>query len=163
MLAKTAEQNGKNWDKKLPFVLFAYRSTTQESTGESPFRLLYGQDPKLPTEDALSCSVDRTQVDLDCYNVQVRSNLVEAWKLGQERIKKAQLHQKRQHDKSVRHNKFSEGDAVFLYDPSLKTGKAYKFAKPFRGPYKIVHLVRGGAEIQLVAKPKSKLIRVAFH
>ena len=88
MLAKTAEQNGKNWDKKLPFVLFAYRSTTQESTGESPFRLLYGQDPKLPTEDALSCSVDRTQVDLDCYNVQVRSNLVEAWKLGQERIKK---------------------------------------------------------------------------
>ena len=112
MLAKTAEQNGKNWDEKLPFVLFAYRSTAQESTGES-----------------------------------------------------AQLHQKRQHDKSVRHNKFSEGDSVFLYDPSLKTGKAYKFAKPFRGPYKIVHLVRGGAEIQLhvVAKPKSKLIRVAFH
>ena len=95
--------------------------------------------------------------------MQVRSNLFEAWKLAQERIKKAQLHQKRQHDKSVRHNKFSEGDAVFLYDPSLKTGKAYKFAKPFRGPYKIVHLVRGGAEIQLVAKPKSKLICIAFH
>ena len=49
------------------------------------------------------------QVDLDCYNVQVRSNLVEAWKLAQERIKKAQWHQKRQHDKSVRHSKFSEG------------------------------------------------------
>ena len=91
------------------------------------------------------------------------ANLVEAWKLAQERIKKAQLHQKRQHDKSVRHYKFSERDVVFLYDPSLKTGKAYKFAKPFRGPYKIVHLVRGGTEIELVAKPISKLIRIAFH
>ena len=61
MLAKTAEQNGKNWDEKLPFVLFAYRTAVQESTDESPFRLLYGRDPKLPTEDALSCPVDRTQ------------------------------------------------------------------------------------------------------
>ena len=52
---------------------------------------------------------------------------------------------------------------MFLYDPSLKTGKAHKFAKPFRGPYKIGHLVKGGPEIQLVAKPKSKLIRVAFN
>ena len=26
-----------------------------------------------------------------------------------------------------------------------------------------MHLVKGGAEIQLVAKPKSKLIHVAFH
>ena len=68
--AKTAEQNDMNWDEKLPFVLFAYRSTAQEAMGESPFRLLYGRDLKLPTEDALSCSVDRTQVNLDCYNVQ---------------------------------------------------------------------------------------------
>ena len=60
MLAKTAEQNGKNWDEKLPFVLFTYRTAAQESTGESPFQLLYDHDPKLPAEDALSYPVDRT-------------------------------------------------------------------------------------------------------
>ena len=144
-------------------MLFAYRSTVQESTGESPFRLLYGRDPKLPTEDALSSPVDRTQIDLSYYKTEVSSNLTEAWKLAQERIKKAQTHQKKQHDKFIKNNKFSEGDIVFLFDPSLRSGKAYKFAKPFRGPYKIVHLVSGGAEIILVAKPKSKLIRVAFN
>ena len=163
MLAKTAEQNGKNWDEKLPFVLFAYRTAVQESTGESPFRLLYGRDPKLPTEDALSCPVDSSQVDLSNYKTEVSLNMAEAWKLAQERISKAQTHQKKQHDKLVKNSKFSEGDFVFLYDPSLKTGKAYKFAKPFCGPYKIVYLVKGGAEIQLVAKSKSKLIRVAFN
>ena len=82
MLAKTAELNGKNWDEKLPFVLFVYRSTVQESTGESPFRLLYGRDPKLPNEDALSCSVDRTQIGLSYYKTEVTSNLTEAWKLA---------------------------------------------------------------------------------
>ena len=40
MLAKIAELNGNNWDEKLPYVLFAYRSTVQESTGQSPFHLL---------------------------------------------------------------------------------------------------------------------------
>ena len=124
-------------DEKLPFVLFAYRTAAQESTGESPFRLLYGRDPKLPTEDALLCPVDRTQVDLSNYKTKVGLNMAEAWKLAQERISKAQTHQKKQHDKFVKNSKFSEGDAVLLYDPSLKTGKAYKFAKLFRDPYKI--------------------------
>ena len=86
--------------------------------------------------------------------------MAEAWKLAQKTISKAQTHQKKQNDKN---SKFSEGNVVFLYDPSLKTRKANKFVKPFHGLYKIVLLVKGGAEIQLVARPKSKLIRVAFN
>ena len=49
MLAKKVEQNGKDWDSHLPFVLFAYRASIQESVRESPFYLLYGRDPRLPT------------------------------------------------------------------------------------------------------------------
>ena len=111
----------------------------------------------------MSFPVDRAQVDLSSYKSEVSSSLTEAWKLAQERIKKAQTRQKKQHDKFVKNNNFSEGDVVFLYDPSLKSGKAYKFAKPFRGPYKLIHLLDNGAEIQPVAKPRSKLIRVALN
>ena len=53
MLSKTAKSGGQDWDVRLPYVLFAYRSTMQHSTGESPFFLLYGRDPQLPTEAAL--------------------------------------------------------------------------------------------------------------
>ena len=42
MLAKTVAIGGKDWDDCLPYVLFAYRASPQESTGESPFFLLYG-------------------------------------------------------------------------------------------------------------------------
>ena len=42
MLRKTAVE-GKNWDKLLPYLLFAYREVPQASTGFSPFELMYGR------------------------------------------------------------------------------------------------------------------------
>ena len=44
MLRKSAAEDGKDWDKLIPYVLFAYREVPQESTGYSPFELLYGRD-----------------------------------------------------------------------------------------------------------------------
>ena len=54
MLSKTTDSGEQDWYLKLRFILFAYRATPQASTGESPFFLLYGRDPRLPTEAALS-------------------------------------------------------------------------------------------------------------
>ena len=56
MLAKTVERDGKDWDQQLPFVLFAYRASQQQSTQESPFFLIYGRDPRLPSSYS-NCSV----------------------------------------------------------------------------------------------------------
>ena len=44
MLRKTASEEGKAWHKLLPYVLFAYREVPQESTGFSPFELVYGRE-----------------------------------------------------------------------------------------------------------------------
>ena len=49
MLAKRVEQSGRDWNANLPFVLFTYRASLQELTKESPFYLLYGCGPRLPT------------------------------------------------------------------------------------------------------------------
>lgn len=58
MLARSVEKNGKDY-KHLPFVLFVYRSSIQQFTGESFFYLMYGRDPCLPTDEALDVQVDR--------------------------------------------------------------------------------------------------------
>ena len=42
MLRKAANEEGKDWDRLLPYLLFAYREVPQASTGYSPFELLYG-------------------------------------------------------------------------------------------------------------------------
>ena len=65
MLSKTVKAGGKDWDVRLTYLLFAYRSIVQPSTGESPFFLLYGRDPQLPTDMALSPPSVRHMMDVD--------------------------------------------------------------------------------------------------
>lgn len=55
------------WDEKFPYVLFTYRATLQFTTGETPFHLLNGRDPQLPTVKVLSLTLAREQVMLDDY------------------------------------------------------------------------------------------------
>ena len=48
MLRKLSEEQPKQWDRYIPALLFAYRETVQESTGFSPFQLLYGRHVRGP-------------------------------------------------------------------------------------------------------------------
>jgi len=48
MLKAYAHSNPSNWDKYLPFVLFAYREVPNESTGFAPFELFYGRHIRGP-------------------------------------------------------------------------------------------------------------------
>ena len=41
MLAMFAGENKDDWDDLLPAVMMAYRSSAHESTGFSPFRLMF--------------------------------------------------------------------------------------------------------------------------
>lgn len=50
MLRKVAIGEGKDWDKMIPYVLFAYREVPQSSTGFSPFELLYGREVQGPLD-----------------------------------------------------------------------------------------------------------------
>ena len=42
------------------------------------------------------------------------------------------------YDRQLKLSKFSVGDRVFVYVPAAKACKAYKFARPFHGPYRII-------------------------
>ena len=63
MLAKYAAKFGVNWGEHLHHLLFAYRTKPHESTGESPFFLLYGRDARIPCETTLSTTHTAYQVD----------------------------------------------------------------------------------------------------
>ena len=78
MLAKAGDRFGQDWDKHLPYVLYAYRVSVQDSTKESPFFLLYGRDPTLPTLDALLCERTPYMVDLDDYKTELTTGMASA-------------------------------------------------------------------------------------
>ena len=83
MLAKRVEQSGRDWDDHLPFVLVAYCASSQGSTKESPFYLLYGRDPQLPTALGLDSGQQQQHLtDLNTYKAEVAFKFSEAWKLA---------------------------------------------------------------------------------
>ena len=52
-LSKYISSDQKHWDEHLPSVLLAYRVSPSEVTGDSPFFLLYGREPRLPMDVSL--------------------------------------------------------------------------------------------------------------
>ena len=162
MLAKTAKANGKDWDLRLPYVLFSYRTSPQASTGESPFYLLYGRDPQLPTEAALNLIPERDQLDVDDYKTDLTEKLAGAWDLARQNIKKAQRHQKQMYDRHAKDPPVKRGDRVFIYMPAADQGPSYKFARPFHGPYRVVEKQPNTILARPVDQPQATPIRVSL-
>ena len=94
MLSKWVDKKGRDWDQQLPYVLWAYRVSPHNSTGESPFFLLHGSDPRLPTELALESPSSPYRVDLEDYVTELVTGLSDAWALSKAQVEKAQQGQK---------------------------------------------------------------------
>ena len=115
MLAKTVQKQGRDWDEHLPYVLYAYRTSIQESTKESPFYLLYGRDARLPTDEILNPTTLRETVNLDDYRTEISQRLAVAWDCVRSNIKIAQRRQKQQHDRHAKDPGFKvEKECLFI-------------------------------------------------
>jgi len=77
-------------DEHLPTLLYAYQSTIQESTWESPFFLLYDRDPRILISTVLSQSWSVYNIDSDDYLAELVIQLAESCKLAQASIEQAQ-------------------------------------------------------------------------
>lgn len=132
-------------------------------TGKLPSDEQAAREPVLPTTEMLEPTQERTNLDVDDYIREISLRMSSAWKTAQAKIKEAQKKQKYQHDKKARDPRVFEGDRVFVYSPAKWSGKAYKFAHPFKGPYRVLKLLPNGALLSLVAEPNGPTIRVALN
>ena len=56
-----------NWDEFLGIIAGAYRMTINEATGYSPFYLLYGREPAMPSAESLESQLNDTELTLQDY------------------------------------------------------------------------------------------------
>jgi len=61
---------------------------------QSPIYLLYGRDPRLPTERVLCPAKVRTEIDLKEYGQDLTLKTSQAWELARQSVKKAQKYEK---------------------------------------------------------------------
>ena len=108
-------------------------------------------------------SIGELAIDLRDYETEMSQCFTKAWKLAQCEVEKAQKLQKEYYDQGTVTDKVHVGDRVFIYTPSEKKGKAYKFACPFVGPYRVLEVYDNEAKLQHISKPNSQPIRVALN
>ena len=111
MLRKFATEERGSWDQLLPFLLFAYREVPQESTGFSPFELLFGRRVRGPLDILHEQWEVRktTSEDVVSYVLHMRERLVSMSEIEKEPIRMAQARQKSWYDQKSRSQSFKEG------------------------------------------------------
>lgn len=135
-LAQLAQKE-EEWDEYLPFVLMAYRSTPQDSTGFSPYRLMFGREMPKPIDVALQPKPNFEEYDTNDYRMKLEKGLEIVHQLAKENIKNAQIRQERNYKKKGEEKSFHEGDWVYLFTPYLPKGKSKKFFNFWKGPYQV--------------------------
>ena len=137
-LRKHADKFGPQWDQYLDGILWAYRNTPHETTGEKPSFLLFGIDCRSPTEAALLPPSSLDPTELDDYREEFVLSLSSARRLAVENIKKAQKRYKCQYDKRATQVRFKIGQWVLVKFPHEESGRQRKLSRPWHGPYRVV-------------------------
>ena len=159
MLRKSAQGDGRDWDKLLPYLLFAYRETPQESTGFSPFELLYGRDVRGPLdvvkeEWEASPKCDRSVVS---HIMLMRERMEQMMALARENQHQAQRQQKEWYDRTARERELSPGERVLVLLPTTTS----KLTAQWHGPYEVLRRI--GKVDYLVATPERRKRETIFH
>ena len=140
------------WDLRLPFVVFAYNMSEHSSTGESPFFLIYGRDPKFPSKVAPAFQTTPYMTDYDDYKHVMQAGLQEATEHVRENLRVSRDRQKRyfDRDKGAVPNRFLVGMRVMIFQPNVaQSARIPKLAWPFKGPFRILETSPTSVRVRL--------------
>ena len=159
MLGRLPKEEVGDWDKMLPYLLFAYREVPQARTGFSPFELLYGRRVRGPL-DILKESWERDKRSSDSaveYVLKIRERIAAMRIIAHENQVESQRKQKSYYDRRSRDRSFKEGDKVLV----LLSSSSKMLAAEWQGPYEVSRTT-GPVDYKVDMKGKWKRHRV-FH
>ena len=121
MLGTLSEDHKSNWKSHVPTLTHAYNATKHESTGYSPFYLMFGRHPRLAIDAFLGLGTTwSTAKSHQNYSEQLNNKLASAYKKATEEAKRAGFKNKFYYDKSVRYAAIEPGDRVLIKNVGIK-------------------------------------------
>ena len=116
LLSIAVQQSEEDWYLKIPTIMLVYRSSVHESTGGTPFSLMFGREAQLPVDRF--CGSGSTKLIQGLWS---------------------QLNkQKSYYDTSTRGKTYKKGDWVWLHCPAVPKGSSCKLHRPWQGPYVVL-------------------------
>ncbi|KRY64642.1 Retrovirus-related Pol polyprotein from transposon [Trichinella pseudospiralis] len=147
------ESQDRSWDQLLPLATMAYNSAAHETTGQSPFCMLFGKQMSLPLDITLDAPPG-TACNAEDYVVQLRENLQKVHSMAFDRSRSEQQRHKEIADRKATANRFETDQLVWL-----KVPQKGKMDMRWSGPLRVVKQL--GIEtyrVQDVKRPRRRLV-----
>ncbi|KAK7105148.1 hypothetical protein V1264_016564 [Littorina saxatilis] len=155
-LKKLCSERPRQWHRYINALLFAYREVPQESTGFSPFELMYGRTVRGPMQilkELWTKDVDTPEVKNSYqYVFELREKLEETLEIARENLRKSQDSGKHYYDRKAVNRKFTPGNKVLILLPTDHN----KLLMQWKGPYEVEAVV-GINDYKVNVGKKSKI------
>jgi hypothetical protein len=155
-LASYVDEITLNWDKFLQALMLAYNTSYHYTTAMTPFELLFGIRPRLPSLPApeIQCQHYGESFPAECLQL-----MQHAHQVARQTAENQGLKYKPSFDQTAVPHNFKIDQNVWLSDTTA-LGKNPKLTPKWVGPYKIVHMNDNDAKLEL--KPnKFKVIYIS--
>ena len=143
----------------VPYVLFGYREVPQQSTGFSPFELIYSRDVRgfLDLLKESWSSGEKEMDDILTYVIKTRKRMGLASRQAHKNLRMTQQKHKEWYNRKAREIELKEGDQVLL----LLLDSTKKFRAKWRGICKVKKkLGKVNYEIMMCEKGSSKVVHI---
>eukprot|EP00253_Pinus_taeda_P021351 PITA_21351 len=152
IIKKLLEDDKKNWDSKLKYAQWAGRVTTKKSTGNSPFKLVYGIEVVFPIQLTLPVAKFLQEEQNEEEGMAKRIiDLAEVHQISEQLVERSVAHQKKikeAFDRRTKADNFQVGDLVLRWDAlNEKKGNHGKFDAFWIRPFIISQIQRNNTFI----------------
>ncbi len=136
MLSKYVDSKHTDWDRWIPYVTFAYNTTTHPAMGVTPFEMLYGRRARLPL-DTMLLPYDEPILDTDAYVAELKTGLRETREFAAGVMQRTQQQRERRRGSGTA-PVFAEGDTVLVRQPTVTVDRTKKLLQTWSGPFKVL-------------------------
>ena len=139
MLSIYVQENQRDWDDHLPYLLMAYRSTVHKSTKCTPNQLMIGREINCPIDVMVGPPPDCKGHECTVVYVEwMQTAMQNAFEFAHSQLDSAAVRQKRGYDNQLKIRSFEEGSWVWRWYPP-KAG--LKLGLGWTGPYLVLRKV----------------------
>lgn len=150
------DQNQTDWDTWLPFASFSYNTTPHSTTKFTPYELVFGNKPEIPS------SLNQTpefHYTYDTYMDNLKYRLQKSNEIARNNIIGSKQTSKASYDKKIKNYVFKVGDKVYLKRERETPGRSCKLSSCYVGPFKITE-INSRTNVTIKIKNKTKLIHI---
>ena len=127
--------NPELWPRYVDSVAYSLRNTVVDSTGYTPYELMFGREPKLLLTLGENALKSHPSKSVRRYLAELRTQLNYLWSEARATEEKQKQVMKDNYDKKSKPYEYQEGDRVWIHSPRLTLGSTRKFRDKYVGPY----------------------------